>query len=368
MSDESQATRTLWIVGTSVSIEQGGYVTQLQSLAPARGWRIRNLSVGDQTSMMGYMRVLGHRTEFAAGDVVVWEYSLLDHLLTIGIFSPSDVHSARRFAWNLLRDIGVPVIALLTAPREELAAQTAYERETCCDAAASGVPVIDLRALFLELGISDPHRHYRDDRHPRIDSPVVARVVERVFDLAAIATVATATLDDAASAQPWQWIDATTLAQSGSISLQTHVNSLMSVQAAQLAVDDRIYLPATRRVVALGIVSTHASGGAWCGHPGCPPASTRLPADLSYSFLLRVSGIACLRAHVDRIASAPEWAYQQGHWRSYGQAESNASAPISVFGALIETSAHGLPESRHAEQTLRARIARRLLRVARRWF
>jgi hypothetical protein len=149
--------------------------------------------------------------------------------------------------------------------------------------------------------------------------------------------------------------------------LQTHANSLVSVQAAQLAVDDRIYLPATRRVVALGVVSTHTSGGAWCGHPGCPPASTRLPADLSYSFLLRATGIACIRAHVDRIASAPEWSYRNGHWRDYGQADSNAAERIAVFGALIETSVYGLPDGRHAEQSLGARLARRMLRVARRW-
>lgn len=354
--------RTLWIVGTSVSIEHGGYVTQLQALAAERGWRLRNLSVGDQTSVMGCMRVLAHRSEFARGDVVVWEYSLLDHLLTQGIFPPNDVRSARRFAWNLLRELGVPVIALLTAPREELANQTPGERELCSDAATIGVPVIDIRALFVELGITDPHRHYRDDRHPLVDSPVVALEVARILDSADEGTVATASLEDPASAQPWQWIDAATLAQNGGLGLQTFANSLVSIQAVQLAIDDRAYLPATRRVVALGVVSTHASGGAWCGHPGCPPASTRLPADLPYSFLLRATGIACIRAHVDRIVSAPEWAYRNGHWHDYGQAECRESATVAVFGALIETSAHGLPEDRHRDQSLFARMERRIKR------
>lgn len=360
-AETAPSRRTLWIVGTSVSIESGGYVAQLQAAAPE--WQLRNLSVGDQTSMMGYLRVLQHRAQFARGDVVVWEYSLLDHLLTQGLFDRGDVRRARRFAWNLLRELGVGLVVLFTPPREDLGARTDTERECADDAARMGAPVFDLRDVFAELGIDAPHPHYRDDRHPRVDSPAVARLVERLRAALAQVEPPACALVNAELAEPWQWFDAATLAANAGRGTRVLKNSLMSLDAVPLAVDDHIALPGTRRVVALGVVSTHAAGGAWCGHPGCPPASTRLPADLSYAFLLRVTGLPCIRAHVDQIVSAPGWAYRNGHWRDYGQALSAEPGPIEVFGALIETTANGQPAS-YTRPTLGERIERRL----RRWW
>lgn len=360
-AEARQEQRTLWIVGTSVSIESGGYVAQLQAAAP--DWRLRNLSVGDQTSMMGYLRVLQHRAQFARGDVVVWEYSLLDHLLTQGLFDRGDVRRARRFAWNLLRELGVGLVVLFTPPREDLGARTEIERECAEDAARMGAPWFDLRDAFAELGIDAPHKHYRDDRHPRVDSPAVARWVERLREAIAGAAAPAHALDEAELAEPWQWLDAETLAANAGRGTRTLKNSLMTLEAVPLAVDDRMALPATRRVVALGVVSTHASGGAWCGHPGCPPASTRLPADLSYAFLLRVTGLPCIRAHIDQIVSAPGWAYRNGHWRDYGQALVSEPGPVEVFGALIDTAAHGQPAA-YTRPTLAERIERRI----RRWW
>src|SRR3569833_1183009 len=110
-----------WIVGTSVSIEDGGYVTRLRQRLQAAGESLSNLSVGDQTSMMGYMRLLTHATQIARGDVVVWEYSLLDSLLTDSIFVVSDVHKARRYAWALAKHRGAQVVVVLTPPKLHLA-------------------------------------------------------------------------------------------------------------------------------------------------------------------------------------------------------------------------------------------------------
>ena len=358
-AEAAQAARTLWVVGTSVSIESGGYVAQLQAAAPE--WRVRNLSVGDQTSMMGYLRLLQHRDELAAGDVVVWEYSLLDHLLTIGLFDRGDVRRARRFAWNLLQERGVGLLVLFTPPREDLAQRTETEQCAAQDAASIGARVIDLREVFAELGIDAPHRHYRDDRHPRVDSPAVARLVSRLQDAIGQANAPVRAITDAELAEPWQWIDAATLAASVERPTRTLKNTLMTLETVPLAVDDPVLLPGTRRVVALGIVSTHGAGSAWCGHPGCPPACTRLPEALGYSFLLRVTGLPCIRAHVDRIVSAPGWAYRNGHWCDYGQALDARPGPIELFGALIETSPHGLPTD-HRPPGLLDRIERRLKR------
>lgn len=356
---DTASLRTLWIVGTSVSIESGGYVAQLQSVAT--DWRVRNLSVGDQTSMMGYLRVLQHRAQFARGDVVVWEYSLLDHLLTQGLFDCGDVRRARRFAWNLLQQLGAGLVVLFTPPRDDLAQRTETERWAAQDAAAIGTEVIDLREVFAELGIDAPHRHYRDDRHPLIDSPAVARLVSRLRDTINRATAPVRAIADPELAEPWQWIDSATLAARAGLRTRTLKNSLMTLDAMSVAIDEQVVIPATRRIVALGVVSTHESGGAWCGHPSCPPASTRLPDDLPYSFLLRVTGIPCVRACVDRIVSAPGWAYRNGHWRDYGQALDHPPGTIELFGVLIETSAHGLPAD-YRTPSLRDRIERRLTR------
>lgn len=331
----------LWIIGTSVSIEHGGYVSRLQALAPEAGFALQNLSVGDQTSVMGCMRVFAHLSEFRRGDVVVWEYSLLDHLLTQGQFRVSDVVAARRLAWNRLQTLGVAVIVLMCPPRSQLDRNTTAERVARADAERIGQPSIDLRRIFAGLGIRDAHLHYRDDRHPLIDSPVVEAMAAAVLRTAELLRQRPPHHPALLPTPDWHWLD---LADQGVLaSAQTFTNALMTVPARRLEVDQEIALPHTRRVVALGVVSEHASGGAWCGHPECPPVSTRLPADLGYAFLLRASAIACTRARVDRIVSAPDWAYRNGYLRSYGQALSNEPGRIAVFGALIEAEARATP-------------------------
>lgn len=353
-------TRRLWIVGTSVSIERGGYVSRLEQ--GASEWQVRNLSVGDQTSMMGLMRLLMHRDDIAPGDVVVWEYSLLDHLLTEQAFDRGDVRRARRQAWNLVRELGAGLIVLFVAPREELGARTPIEREAAEDAAQMGAAVLDVRALFTELRIPDPHQHYRDDRHVRADSPLVPLLASRVREVANRVDAPARALEHEELDAPWRFVDAKGLAQGVGRTTTRFGNSLMAFDALRLQVDESAFFPATRRVVALGIVATHASGGAWCGHESCPPASTRLPQELPYDFLLRVTGVPCIRAHVDRIASAPGWAYRRGFWCDYGQALSDAPGEIALFGALLETAPFGMPADIRRERSLAVRLERRLLR------
>ncbi|MGB8635459.1 MAG: hypothetical protein WCD66_11960 [Rhodanobacteraceae bacterium] len=82
-------------MGTSISIEDGGYAVRLQDRARQEpGVDCTNLSVGDQISMMGCMRVMQHLDQFSPGDVVVWQYSLLDTLPTDTCFAASDTQDA----------------------------------------------------------------------------------------------------------------------------------------------------------------------------------------------------------------------------------------------------------------------------------
>ena len=142
------------------------------------------------------------------------------------------------------------------------------------------------------------------------------------------------------SVKAWQWLGAHELASGAGLGIRHLANSLLEVDAVELTIDQQVVLPATRRIVALGIVSSHMSGGAWCGHRGCPPASTRLPSSENHTFLLRVTGLPCLRVGVDpleRVVSAPAWSYCNGYWRDYGQELSATPNQIAIFGALLET-------------------------------
>lgn len=335
----------LWIVGTSVSIEDGGYCSRLAlRLHAGHGMALTNLSAGDQTSLMGCMRVMARQNDFASGDVVVWEYSLLDALCA-SLFRDDDVRDARRMAWTWLLERGVHLLVLMTPPREHLSRRSPQEAEAADDAALLGAPCIDVRSLFAELGIPDAAGHYRDDRHPRQDSPVVEMMAARLFD-AVVARHGRAPAPLAPSsparwrglvAPPWRWVDAATLAGAGTAPMRTFSNSLTSIESVILGgVDARIAIAAAKRIVGIGIVSTHASGGLWCGHSRCPAVSTRLPDDLDYPFLLRSTTLPCLRARVDALVSAPALAYRGRTCAAYGQARCHATGPVAVFGMLYE--------------------------------
>jgi hypothetical protein len=69
---------TFWVCGTSVSIKRG-YVDHLtRMIAPEQ---LENISIGDESSLMGLMRVHSVQHKFARGDVLVWEFPLLDIFL-----------------------------------------------------------------------------------------------------------------------------------------------------------------------------------------------------------------------------------------------------------------------------------------------
>jgi hypothetical protein len=326
------------VIGSSVSIEDGGYVTHLAAQLLERGIALRNLSVGDQTSVMGYMRTRMHLNEMAAGDVVAWEYSLLDTLLTERLFPAADVHSARRRAWVCLLERGVSIVVVLSAPRQYLDQLTDCEREICDDAQQLGLDIVDMRELFCQAGIIDPHAHFRDDRHPRVDSAIVPcianAVVAAVTSVRAIDRCRVSAWKRTRVSKRWRWIDAATLKNRADRPAQSFSNALVSVHAIIFSSGTRFRLPRSR-LIAVGCVSAHDSGALWCGHTGCVATSVRLPDDLPYAFLLRVTGVACQR-NVEDICGAMPVAFANGIWADYGQAAYATPGKVAVFGILLE--------------------------------
>ncbi|MDN5925425.1 MAG: hypothetical protein L0H70_10565 [Xanthomonadales bacterium] len=345
----------LWIVGTSVSIEANGYASRLaQRLHAEYNIDSRNLSVGDQTSLMGYMRVLMHRHEIGSGDVVVWEYSLLDSLLADSNVPADDIESARHQAWDVLVELGAHIIVLMVPAKAYLSHQSEQEQRMAADASALGLTCIDVRELFQTLDNS-PAQHYRDDRHPSIASPIIGLMVERLTQ--AVVSVHGQALQQSPHRRwpdaNWQWIGSAELARKSGLGRKRFSNSLVNLSAVSLHEGDRLPIAATSRVVAIGLLSTHASGGVWCGHPGCAPAATRLPAELAFPFLLRCSGLPCVRAQLDSIACAPDWAYGRGLWAAYGQALCAQPGQVWVFGVLYAPTTALISPTRHALLPLR---------------
>lgn len=320
---------TLWVLGTSVSIEHGGYATHLERAAAAQGWQFRNLSVGDQTSLMGWMRLMQHAPLLRRGDVVIWEYSLLDQLLPQGPFAVEEVRTARRLAWRELARRGLRLVVAITPPLQQVREPHAVEHEYRKDAESIGAAVVDLREVAALLGM-DLTAQYRDDRHPATHTALLPAFATAILD--GCGQVRQALRTAWRQLPEWTWLDATALAAGRP--LVEFSNRLLLAQALELAPDEGVALPEGAELVAAGVVSTHVSGGLWCGHAGCPPASTRLPRDLQYRFLLRTSGLGCRRPPPERIAAAPEWSFACGQWRDYGQEPCADAAPIAVFGIV----------------------------------
>lgn len=344
-------------------------------------WRARydfsidgaNLSVGDQTSLMGCMRVMDRLDEFAPGDVVVWEYSLLDALLTDDCFAADDTHMARRLAWRRLIERGASLLVLMTPPRRDVRQLTACERLVAEDARTFGIPCLDMREVFAVLRIDDPASHYRDDRHPRTDSPILEAAVDRLLQEVVarhgVVPEPGRVLPAPGEEQHWRWFGAGALAHAAGMPTRTFANSLVSVQAVTLPVDATVPVPDVARVVGLGVLSTHSSGAAWCGHPGCAPAATRLPADLDYAFLLRATGLPCVRDRINAVGSAPAWAYGRGVWAAYGQELSEEPGEVAVFGMLCVPAANpSFPVGSGPASSCGYRWRARARRFVRHWF
>ena len=324
---------TVWVVGTSASIDRNGWFSEISGRTAEEP--VVNLSIGNQTSIMGLMRVYSVREKIQEGDIVVWEYTLLDVLLE-DFYGLDLVLQARTVAWNEINDAGASILNLIIPPRHHL--QQPNHAETRLNAAADevGVRSLNVRNLFSDLKIDDPADHYRDDRHPKASSPIVKTIANAV--LQAISEIRDQKSGaDFRRIEPrthWTWLSAAKLSSRKTVTIE---NSLTSIDVAKFAPDQPAFmLPCTGRVVAIGVASEVSSGSIWCGHRGCPPASVKLEEGATYPFLLRSTRLPCVRGKVDRLKAAPAWAYGNGVWADYGQTICQDERNVRVFGMILE--------------------------------
>lgn len=319
-----------------MSLTTGGYLDQLRVRLPA-GITVRNLSIGDQDSVMGYVRLLQHRESLSHGDILIWEYALLDILLN-GFFGLEDALFAMTSAWRLARKASVRLIVVMVTPRNDLRAESAIEIAIRRAIDAAGLACLSFRDLLVAEGVEDAAAHYSDDRHPKNASPAVAALVDRLLKLINAPLQATVTEDE--GLERWTWCNARDLARSGVGELVTWSNSLLSVEALRLAPDNiRMILPG--EAVRLAVVSTREAGSLWCGHALCNPASLRMPAHIGLPFMLRLTRLPCARGSYQTIEAAPPHAFANGAWADYGQIRTEESQTVDVFGVLASSKAIG---------------------------
>ena len=335
---------TVWICGTSVSLSREGYTSQLGASLQRDGV-LRNISVGDQTSICGLIRVLQHEEEFRPGDVMVWEYPLLDILLE-DIFGAEDILQAMRIAWTRLRAWGVHVVVLKVTPRDDYARAGPMEQEIDRLLRHHAVPSIDTRRIAAGLGMATLANDYSDDRHPRPESRLVGEIAAEIaaFDKqnhgrkAAPLRVPCGT--------EWQWFAAGRLDAEQVVPV-VRQNSLVRIEGVSLSpATSRLHLPPLARIVAVGAIGTHEAGSLWCGHKACEPASLRLTDDIGLPFLVRTTRLPCVRGRVTSLVSAPDYAFRRDAWADYGHKRVGEPHAAEVFGVLGELPA---PATRPAE-------------------
>lgn len=321
----------VWVCGTSVSLIAGGYLDQLRERLPADA-KVRNLSIGDQDSVMGCVRLLQYQDDLKAGDVLIWEYSLLDILLN-GFFGLDDAITAMRSAWRLALQASVRPIVIMITPRDHVAAPTVVEKAIRTVVDEAGLPSISFRDLLAEVSAADTSAHYSDDRHPANDSPAVAGLVERILKLLR-EHPDMLSAGDVELRDPWVWWGARDLARAGCGELVNWKNSLLSVEALRLSPDNlKLALP-SEGIIRIGVISTNEAGSLWCGHAMCNPASLKKPANLPLTFMLRLTRLPCARGAYRTIEAAPPHAFANGAWADYGQVKAVDSRPADVFGVL----------------------------------
>jgi hypothetical protein len=327
---------TLWCCGTSVSLGREGYTRQLAALLPA-DMSIRNISVGDQTSICGLIRILQHVNEFLPGDVLVWEYPLLDILLE-DIYGHDDIVHAMQVAWSKLQTLGVHVIVLKVIPRGDYHLPRPIELEIDVAISHHGATVIDTRQIAGKLKITSPEDEYADDRHPRPDSVLLPAIAAEIFSLIQHMHGQIPRRPDVPFETKWHWFEAGTLEAEATAPAERQ-NSHVSIKSVVLAPGvSRLRFRKLSRIVAIGTICTHDAGSLWCGHKACAPASLRLTEDIGLPFLLRTSRLPCVRAGIASLVAAPDYALRRDAWADYGHKPTRDANSVELFGILGDVS------------------------------
>jgi hypothetical protein len=322
---------TVWLFGTSVSIQRSGWTGRL---AQRIDEPLANLSIGDQTSIMGLARLSQVVDQFQPNDVVVWEYPLLDILL-LSCFGVADIMRAMRQAWHMARAAGAHVIVVFFTPKPDLAEPSAFEEQIKAAAVQDGAAIVDVRKCF--PADDDPARHYKDIRHLHIDSPVLDVVATGVLECIASRRASSRPASPGPYTAPyWRWWS---VGLPGAGPQRVLQSSLVSVRTTALQPGrEDIELPPHRRLVCVVVASDDRAGALWCGHQLCLPASCKKPEHLSFQFLLRVTRIPCVRGRIERLSAAPRYSLSSGSWVDFGMAPAPEPGPVDVVGVLLEES------------------------------
>jgi len=319
----------------------------VKTMLSEKGVPCYNKSVGNATSIMGLMRLFQTIEQISPGDVVLWEYPILDILMS-DLYGAAEIMSAYRIAWQRIAKKKAQMIVVNINPRQAILDGRDGElaRQIHIDAHTKSLGWVAMRDVMIANRITEPKMqaaHYGGENgHLFSDSPMLAafsvavwneidRRLGEHFD----------TFGEGWSLPSWLWYDGPSLRTEHQPDVIEFANTLMSVRALQMKPNNSAYVlpkPA-RRVVALGLVTTHRSGAVWCGHACCGPASARLPVGDGHPFLLQSSRLPCVRDHIISLQSAPPHAMRRSIWADATQArcaDDGDSAPVALFGALIE--------------------------------
>jgi hypothetical protein len=323
----------IWVVGTSVSVIKYGYVGILAQIAAPVP--VINISIGDQTSIMGLIRILMHIDKIDSGDLVVWEYPLLDILL-VGFFDQSDMLSAARQAWQHVQSRGARIVVLVSVPKRNLEEPSKQEQTIFKEAASMGISVITTRDVFVSKGLrpDEQEAEYSDDRH-YTQTSFIHEAIARMLLRAADAHCSIVRLSSV-PASGWKWIAASDLFHKDDCELVEVKNSFFSVPAVRPRMNRKAPLPKSSRLICVAVATTRESGCIWCGHSLCAPASTRLAENSRLPMMFRTTRIPCVRPELATIEVAPTHSFATRSWADYGLVHVTEAAPVEIAGILVE--------------------------------
>ena len=326
----------IWVIGTSVSVSKHGYAGILAQIADPVP--VINISMGDQTSIMGLIRVLMHIDKIEPGDVVIWEYPLLDILLA-GFFDPADTLTAARQAWQHILARGAQIIVLASIAKRHLAKPSDQEEAILREAESLEIKTITTRDIFNLKGLSIDEREdeYSDDRHFLVGSFVHEAMAKMIFSTVNELSISGPTTLSAPPSNGWTWIAGADLFAPDDFDPVEVRNSFVSFPAVRPRMNRKAALPEGSRLICVAISATRESGSIWCGHSLCAPASTRLsPANSKLPMLFRTTRVPCVRSRITTIEVAPTHSFTAHSWADYGLNHVSSPAPVEIAGVLIE--------------------------------
>jgi len=276
---------------------------------------------------MGLARVRNSTAEMKIGDVLVWEYPLLDILME-GFYG-DELLLIMREAWIAARRRGAKVVIAFTQPRAHIERDPVpLEAAICRLAGKMSIPVVSVRDSFAALRL-EAAEEYMDDRHIRPGSPVHDHYGERIVQEIERRQFRLIWPAERLYRDRWQWQPASACGYTA----ETLTNSLMSVEVVRMKAGMPVHLPASARVVAV-VATTTQTGAIWCGHRYCAGVAAR-KVESKLPMLLQIARIPCVRPPVTTLyRTAP--AYEPSIFLDHGGAhEPRTDGDVLLHGVLF---------------------------------